>query len=75
MRIAVDALGGDNAPHEIIAGALSAAEGLPRDIVLPRTHRTGYAHALAAAGARLVDVGHTDRGTGAGVRRMKRPTT
>jgi phosphate acyltransferase len=31
VRIAVDALGGDNAPHEIIAGALSAAEGLPRD--------------------------------------------
>ena len=34
MRIAVDALGGDNAPHEIIAGALSAAEGLPRDELL-----------------------------------------
>ena len=31
MRIAVDALGGDSAPHEIIAGALSAAEGLPHD--------------------------------------------
>ena len=34
MRIAVDALGGDNAPHEIIAGAFSAAEGLPRDELL-----------------------------------------
>ena len=34
MRIAVDALGGDNAPREIIAGALSAAEGLPRDELL-----------------------------------------
>jgi glycerol-3-phosphate acyltransferase PlsX len=34
VRIAVDALGGDNAPHEIIAGALSAAEGLPRDELL-----------------------------------------
>ena len=31
MRIAVDALGGDNAPREVVAGALSAAEGLPRD--------------------------------------------
>jgi phosphate acyltransferase len=31
VRIAVDALGGDNAPREIVAGALSAAEGLPRD--------------------------------------------
>lgn len=34
MRIAVDALGGDNAPREIIAGALSAAEGMPRDELL-----------------------------------------
>ena len=34
MRIAVDALGGDNAPHEIIAGVLSAADGLPRDELL-----------------------------------------
>ncbi|HWS79411.1 MAG TPA: phosphate acyltransferase PlsX [Rubrobacter sp.] len=34
MRIAVDALGGDNAPREIVAGALSAAEGLPRDELL-----------------------------------------
>jgi phosphate acyltransferase len=34
VRIAVDALGGDNAPHEIIAGALSAADGLPRDELL-----------------------------------------
>jgi phosphate acyltransferase len=31
VRIAVDALGGDNAPREIVAGALSAAEGLLRD--------------------------------------------
>jgi phosphate acyltransferase len=31
VRIAVDALGGDNAPREVVAGALSAAEGLPRD--------------------------------------------
>ena len=31
MRIAVDALGGDNAPHEIVAGTLSAARGLPQD--------------------------------------------
>ena len=31
MRIAVDALGGDNAPHEIVAGTISAASGLPHD--------------------------------------------
>src|SRR5262245_27378121 len=43
----------------------------PRDILIPRTHRTGYAHAIAASGARLVDIGHNDRGTGAGVRRLE----
>lgn len=31
MRIAVDALGGDNAPGAVVAGALSAARKLPRD--------------------------------------------
>src|SRR5262245_61512449 len=51
--------------------ALPHAEGFPRDILLPRTHRTGYAHALAAAGARLVDIGHNDRGAGAGVRGLE----
>jgi D-glucosaminate-6-phosphate ammonia-lyase len=51
--------------------ALPHAEGFPHDILLPRTHRTGYAHALGAAGARLVDIGHNDRGTGAGVRGLE----
>jgi glycerol-3-phosphate acyltransferase PlsX len=31
VRIAVDALGGDYAPHEIVAGTISAASGLPHD--------------------------------------------
>src|SRR5260221_8472000 len=48
--------------------ALPHAESFPRDILIPRTHRTGYAHALAASGAGLVDIGHNDGGTGAGVR-------
>jgi L-seryl-tRNA(Ser) seleniumtransferase len=48
--------------------ALPHAEGFPNEIVLPRTHHTQYAHALRASGARLVDIGHNDRGTGAGVR-------
>jgi len=51
--------------------ALPHAESFPRDILIPRTHRTGYAHALAAAGARLVDIGHNDRGAGAGVRGLE----
>ncbi|MBX9947021.1 MAG: aminotransferase class V-fold PLP-dependent enzyme [Reyranella sp.] len=51
--------------------ALPHADAFPHDILIPRTHRTGYAHALAAAGARLVDIGHNDRGTGAGVRGLE----
>ncbi|HKU95150.1 MAG TPA: aminotransferase class V-fold PLP-dependent enzyme [Vineibacter sp.] len=51
--------------------ALPHADGFARDILIPRTHRTGYAHALSAAGARLVDIGHNDRGTGAGVRGLE----
>ena len=31
MRIAVDALGGDKAPREIVAGTISVAGGLPQD--------------------------------------------
>src|SRR5919112_97436 len=34
MRIAVDALGGDRAPREIVAGALAAAGELPRDEIV-----------------------------------------
>jgi len=48
--------------------ALPHADGFPNEILLPRTHHTSYAHALRAAGARIVDLGHNDRGTGAGVR-------
>ena len=51
--------------------ALPHAESLPNEILLPRTHYTGYAHALRASGARLVDIGHNDRGTGAGVRGLE----
>jgi D-glucosaminate-6-phosphate ammonia-lyase len=51
--------------------ALPHAEGFPHEVIIPRTHRTGYAHAFAAAGARLIDIGHNDRGTGAGVRGLE----
>jgi len=34
MRIAVDALGGDNAPGAVVAGARAAARRLPRDEIL-----------------------------------------
>jgi len=48
--------------------ALPHTDGFPNEILLPRTHHTGYAHALRASGARIIDIGHNDRGTGAGVR-------
>ena len=51
-----------------LMAALPHTDGFPNEILLPRTHYTGYAHALRASGARLVDLGHNDRGTGAGVR-------
>ena len=51
--------------------ALPHADGFPNEILLPRTHYTSYAHALRASGARLVDIGHNDRGTGAGVRGLE----
>lgn len=40
----------------------------PAEIVMPRTHRTGYDHALRAAGAEVVDVGTNDRHLGTGSR-------
>ena len=35
--------------------------GLPNEIIIPRSHRNGYDHALRAAGARLVEVGVAER--------------
>ena len=51
--------------------ALPHAQGFPHEILLPRTHRTQYAHALQAAGARLIDIGHNDRGAGSGIRGLE----
>ncbi|MBM3570090.1 MAG: aminotransferase class V-fold PLP-dependent enzyme [Alphaproteobacteria bacterium] len=50
---------------------LPDARGMPNRVLMPRTHRTQYARALSAAGAVLVDIGHNDRGTGAGVRGLE----
>ena len=51
--------------------ALPFSDAFPNEILLPRTHRTMYSRALSAAGARLIDLGHNDRGTGAGVRGLE----
>jgi len=45
---------------------LPDTEGVADEIVMPRTHRTGYDHALRAAGATVVDVGTNDRHLGTG---------
>ncbi|MGA9402789.1 aminotransferase class V-fold PLP-dependent enzyme [Haladaptatus sp.] len=50
---------------------LPETEGVPDEIVMPRTHRTGYDHALRAAGANIVDVGSNDRHLGTGSRNVE----
>jgi L-seryl-tRNA(Ser) seleniumtransferase len=46
--------------------ALPSTEHLPDEIVVPRTHRTGYDRAFRNAGATIVDVGTNDRHLGTG---------
>ncbi len=41
---------------------------MPNEVVMCRTHRTGYDHAIRAAGAWIRDVGFNDRAMRAGVR-------
>ncbi len=50
---------------------LPDTRGIPNEILIARTHRNAYDHALRAAGAVLVDIGHNDRGTGAGIRGLE----
>ena len=50
---------------------LPDTEDLPSEIVMPRTHRTGYDHALRAAGATIVDVGTNDPHLGTGASAVK----
>ncbi|RQG86666.1 aminotransferase class V-fold PLP-dependent enzyme [Natrarchaeobius halalkaliphilus] len=45
---------------------LPETAGIPDEIVMPRTHRTGYDHAFRATGATIVDVGTNDRHLGTG---------
>ncbi|MFC4405522.1 aminotransferase class V-fold PLP-dependent enzyme [Haloarchaeobius iranensis] len=45
---------------------LPDTDGVPSDIVMPRTHRTGYDHAFRTAGADIVDVGTNDHHLGTG---------
>ncbi|WP_266081380.1 aminotransferase class V-fold PLP-dependent enzyme [Haladaptatus caseinilyticus] len=54
-----------------VMARLPKTEGVPDEIVMPRTHRTGYDHALRAVGARIVDVGTNDRHLGTGSRNVE----
>ena len=51
--------------------ALPDTRAMPNRILMARTHRNSYDHAIRLAGATLVDIGHNDRGTGAGVRGLE----
>ena len=46
--------------------ALPNTDGVPDEVVIPRTHRTGYDHAYRVAGATIVDVGTNDAHLGTG---------
>ena len=47
---------------------LPDTEGMANEVVVPRSHRTGYDHAIRSVGVKLVEVGISDRFSGAGVR-------
>ncbi|QLH79769.1 aminotransferase class V-fold PLP-dependent enzyme [Halosimplex rubrum] len=50
---------------------LPDTDGVADEIVMPRTHRTGYDHALRTAGATIVDVGTNDATLGTGARNVE----
>lgn len=49
-----------------IMDQLPQTSNIANEIVVPRTHRTGYDHALRAAGATLIEVGTNDHRLGTG---------
>jgi L-seryl-tRNA(Ser) seleniumtransferase len=51
--------------------ALPDTRAMPNRILMARTHRNSYDHAIRLAGATIVDIGHNDRGMGAGVRGLE----
>ncbi len=51
--------------------SLPNTDGFADEFVVAREHRSGYDHAVRAAGAKLVEVGFNDIVSGAGVRRTE----
>jgi len=62
-------IAGDDLPA---MASLPDTEGLADEIVVPRTHRTGYDHAYRVAGAELVNVGANDAYIGTGSENTER---
>lgn len=54
-----------------VMSQLPDTDGIPDEIVMARTHRSGYDHALRAAGVSIVDVGTNDRHLGTGSRNVE----
>jgi len=50
---------------------LPQSDGIPSQILIAREQRSGYDHAIRAAGARLVEVGFNEIASNAGVRRTE----
>ncbi len=50
---------------------LANTDGFANEFVIAREHRSGYDHAVRAAGARLVEVGFNEVAAGTGVRRTE----
>ncbi len=51
--------------------ALPDTAAMPNQVLMARTHRNSYDHAIRVAGGHIVDIGHNDRGTGAGIRGLE----
>ena len=51
--------------------ALPDTSAMPNQVLMARTQRNSYDHAIRVAGARIVDIGYNDRGTGAGIRGLE----
>jgi L-seryl-tRNA(Ser) seleniumtransferase len=45
--------------------------GIPNEVIMYRSHRNAYDHAVRAAGAKICEIGLNDRGAGAGVRELE----
>jgi D-glucosaminate-6-phosphate ammonia-lyase len=65
---AAAALAGDDVSR---MNDLPETEDFPNEIIMPRTHRTGYDHAFRTAGATIVDVGTNDKHLGTGARNVE----